>query len=347
MRFLKNLLLLLLVLAAALLGVAFALPKTAHVERTITIQRHASQVFAVLDSYRRFNEWSPWASKDPHAQYTISGPVSGVGAKLAWVGDPRSVGSGSQEIVAAAPNQSVTTALNFDQTMQARAQFLLTPDNGSGTKLVWTFDAELPLEFDGKIVWNALGRYMGLMMDRMIGPDYEQGLGRLKVLIEGLPAADISGVQGEPVERAAQKIYYVAAQSATDAESAKTVLTGAYAKLGTFLSANGIAMAGAPMTITDSYDAAGGWKFDAAVPVDRNDAPGDAEVKSGETYHGKAVQFVHVGPYDKIGDTLQKAYAWLAVLGYKTQDRLIEEYISDPGNTPVDQLKTRLVIPVQ
>jgi len=26
---------------------------------------------------------------------------------------------------------------------------------------------------------------------------------------------------------------------------------------------------------------------------------------------------------------------------------LIEEYISDPGNTPVEQLQTRLVIPVE
>ncbi len=87
------------------------------------------------------------------------------------------------------------------------------------------------------------------------------------------------------------------------------------------------------MTITTSYDQSG-WKFDAAVLVDRNDATPSGDVKAGSTYAGKAVQFMHVGEYDKIGDTTQKAYAWLAVQGYKAKDRLIEEYISDPGNTP-------------
>ena len=95
MRFLKNLLLFLIVVAALLVGVAFVLPDSAHVERTITINRPASEVFAVLNSYRRFNDWSPWATKDPNAKYTITGPAAGVGAKMSWVGDPKTVGSGS------------------------------------------------------------------------------------------------------------------------------------------------------------------------------------------------------------------------------------------------------------
>ena len=100
------------------------------------------------------------------------------------------------------------------------------------------------------------------------------------------------------------------------------------------------------MTITTSHDA-NGWTFDAALPVDHNDVASTEDVRAGATYAGNAVQFTHVGSYEKIGDTTQKAYAWLAVQGYKPRDRLIEEYISDPGNTPVEQLQTRLVIPVE
>lgn len=346
MRFLKNLLLFLLVLIVIAIGAAFALPATSHVERSITINRHASQVFAVLDGYRRFNEWSPWAAKDPHATYTISGPVSGVGAKQSWVGDPKTVGSGSQEIVAAQPDKSVSTALRFGEDMQARAQFVLTPAGDSSTKVTWTFDADAPLALDAHILWNTVGRYMGLMMDKMIGPDYEQGLTKLKALVEGMPPADISGVQGEEVERAAQKIYFIGALSATDSESALSTRTDAHRKIAEFLSANGIATNGAPLSITDSYEP-GSWKFEAAIPVDRNDVPGDGTVQSGATDAGKAVQFIHTGPYATIGDTVQKAYAWLSVEGYKPNGRLISEYITDPGNTPAEQLKTRIAIPVQ
>src|SRR6185312_16387747 len=131
--------------------------------------------------------------------------------------------------------------------------------------------------------------------------------------------------QGEELQHAAQKIYFVSTSSGADAESAKAALTEAYTKIGEFLKTNGVAMQGAPLTITDSYDA-NGWKFDAAIPVDNNDAATSGDVKSGATYAGKAVQFVHTGPYDKIGDTVHKAYAWLAVQAYKPKDRLIEEY---------------------
>jgi len=347
MRFLKNLLLFVVIVAALAVGVAFVLPDSAHVERSITINRPASEVFAVLNGYRRFNDWSPWAAKDPNATYTIGGPASGVGAKFSWQGDPRTVGSGNWEITESTPDKSVTSALDFGNRGKARAHFALVPGTSPGsTRVVWSLDTQAPLALDGHLAWNTVGRYIGLFMDKMVGPDYEQGLQRLKTLIEGFPAADIAGVQGEEVQRTAQKIYFVSGSSGTDAESAKAVLAEAYGKLDEFIKANGIAMQGAPMTITTSHDA-NGWKFDAAIPVDRNDAAPSGDIRSGETYAGKAVQFKHVGPYDKLGETMQKAYAWIAVQGYKAKDRLIEEYISDPGNTPPEQLQTRLVVPVQ
>jgi len=345
MRFLKGLIVFLLVLIVALIGVAFVLPSSAHVERSVTIARPASEVFAVLNGYRRFNDWSPWAGKDSNAHYTISGPAAGVGAKQSWVGDPKTVGSGSQEIIESKANESVTVALDFGDMGKANARFNLAAD-GPGTKVIWTLDTIAPLGIDGKILWNAIGRYMGLFMDRMVGPDYEAGLAKLKVLVETFPNVDISGINGEVVQLAPRKIYFISASSGTDAESAKAVLSVVYAKLGKYLQDNGLKMQGAPLTITTSYDA-NGWKFDAGVPVERNDAATREDIQAGETYAGRAAQFMHVGPYDKIGETTTKAFAWLAVQGYKAQGRLIEDYVSDPGNTPPEQLQTRLTIPIE
>lgn len=345
MRLVKRLVVVLLVLVAAAIGIAFVLPGSAHVERSITIERPASQVFAIVNSYRRFNEWSPWAAKDPAAHYTISGPSSGVGARQSWQGDPNTVGSGSQEIIESKPNESVTTALDFGDMGKASARFVLVAQ-GQGTKVTWTLDTQAPLALDSHVAWNAIGRYMGLFMDRMVGPDYDTGLRRLKALIESFPNVDISGIAGNAVQLQPRKIYFVSARSAADAGSAKAVLTEAYGKLGRFLQDHGIKMQGSPLTITTSYDK-DGWVFDAAVPVDRTDAANRDDIQSGATYAGPALQFVHVGPYDTIGDTIVKAYAWATVQGYKPAGRLIEDYISDPGSTPPDQLQTRLTIPVQ
>ncbi len=345
MRFVKGLVVFLLVLIVALIGVAFVLPPSAHVERSVTIDRPASEIYAVLNSYHRFIDWSPWAAKDPSAHYTQSGPAAGVGAKQSWIGDPKTVGSGSQEIIESKANESVTTALDFGDMGQAKARFLLTPA-GQGTKVTWSLDTSAPLGLDAKIIWNTIGRYMGLFMDRMVGPDYEAGLAKLKTLVEGFPDVDISGLDGEVVRLAARKIYFISASSGTDPESAKAVLTVVYSKLGKYLGDNGLKMVGAPLTITTTYDS-GGWKFDAAIPVDRNDAATREDIQAGTTYAGRAAQFIHVGPYDKIGETTTKAFAWLAVQGYKAHDRLIEDYISDPGKTPPEQLQTRLTIPIE
>jgi len=345
MRLIKGLIVFLVLLVAVLIGVAFVLPASAHVERSITIARPAAQVFAVVNSYRRFNEWSPWAAKDPSAHYTVSGPVAGVGAKQAWQGDPHTVGSGSQEIVESKPNESVTTALDFGDMGKATARFLLSPE-GQGTRVRWTLDTDAPLPLDGRIIWNTVGRYMGLFMDRMVGPDYESGLARLKVLVESFPDVDIGAVSGTAVQLAPRKIYYISASSGADPESAKAVLTVVYSRLGKYLQDNNLAMQGPPLTITTSYDKTG-WKFDAGVPVERNDAATREDIQAGATYAGNAVQFTHVGPYDRIGDTITKAYAWLAVQGYKPKGRLIEDYVSDPGTTAPEQLQTRLTFPVE
>ena len=344
MRFLKRLLGFIIVLIIALIGVAFVLPRTAHVERSITIDRPASEVFGVLDNLRQFNRWSPWFELDPNAAYTFSGPPSGVGAKFAWAGN-KDVQSGSMEIVDAKPDNSLTLQLDFGDMGRPMARFALAPTTG-GTRVTWSLDSTQPLAIDGKLIWNTIGRYMGLFMDHMVGPDYDRGLAKLKSLVETFPNIDIAGIDGTYVQLAARKVYFVSAASGTAPESAKAVLTVAYAKLGAYLQQNGLAMQGPPLTITTSYDK-NGWKFDAGAPVARNDIATREDIQAGSTYAGPAVQFVHVGPYDKIGDTIMKAYAWLAVQGYKPKDRLIEDYISDPGTTPADQLQTRLTLPVE
>lgn len=334
MRILRNLLIGVAVLIGLAVGIGFVLPDTAHVERSVVIDRPPSQVFAVLNSFRRFNDWSPWFERDPHANYTYAGPAIGVGAKESWSGN-KDIGSGSQTIVESVPNTSVKTALDFGAMGQASGTYVLTPA-GDGTKVTWGLDVSA----GGKLI----GRYFNLMMDSMVGKDYDHGLAKLKTFLESMPAADVSGIAGTEVNVEARKIYLIS--SSATGETAKAVLTDAYGRIGAFMKSNSIAMTGAPLTITTGY-ASGNWSFDAAIPVDRNDAPGPGDVKSGNTYAGKAVQFMHTGPYEKLPDTTTRAYAWLALQGYKASPNVIEEYVNDPTTVPPDQIQTRLTIPVQ
>ena len=101
------------------------------------------RVSVVLNSYRRFNDWSPWLEADPHAKMTISGPASGVGAKFAWSGN-KEVGTGSQEIVESKPNEIVKTALDFGEMGKPNAAFRLTPTAHGGKAPGTLVDSRTP-----------------------------------------------------------------------------------------------------------------------------------------------------------------------------------------------------------
>lgn len=176
MRLLKRLLVTLVVLIAILAAASFLLPRNVTVARTTTIEAPADQVFAHLNSLQAQAAWSPWLNIDPDMVQTYSGPDAGVGNRLDWTSDHPNVGNGSQEIIEMTENESVTTALDFGAQGTANAALLLAA-SGDTTEVTWTLETDM-----GN---NPIGRYMGLMMDGMVGGDYETGLANLKTLVEG------------------------------------------------------------------------------------------------------------------------------------------------------------------
>lgn len=175
MKFLKRLILLVLVLVAALVGIGYVLPDSAHVERTVRIDAPPGAVFPYVNNLKRFTEWSPWADKDPDMQQTFQGPDAGIGAQLYWESDVPEVGSGSTLIVQSNPPKRVVNRLELPDLSNATYYFDIS-ETDDGSRVTWGFDTE----FRG----NLIGRYFGLMMDRWIGAEYERGLDNLKQLVE-------------------------------------------------------------------------------------------------------------------------------------------------------------------
>lgn len=178
MKILKWLIVGILGLAAVLAVVGLVLPRQVRVQRTATVARPPAQVYALMNNMKRFNEWSPWAKLDPKTEYTFSGPDSGVGAKLEWKSDDPNVGKGMQVITSSTP-ESVKLDLEFGGQGNSKVEYAFQPD-GTGTRVTWTMDSDL-----GN---NPIGRWFGLMMDGMVGPDFERGLASLKSVVEKEPS---------------------------------------------------------------------------------------------------------------------------------------------------------------
>jgi hypothetical protein len=163
--------------------VAFFLPRHAVVTRSIEIASSPANVFPLVGDLRRFNEWSPWADIDRDTAFTFTGPIDGVGQTLNWESDNPRVGKGSMTIVAIDPAKRVDMEIAFDTEGTAMSSVIVEPA-GAGTRAIWSFDSDLGL--------NPIARYFGMMMDGMVGPDYEKGLARLKAVAEAPvpPASD-------------------------------------------------------------------------------------------------------------------------------------------------------------
>ena len=176
MAFLRKALVALILLGAALTAVAYFLPSSVVVERQIEIDAEPEAVFEQVSSLQNFTQWSPWQDRDPDMTVEFSGPASGVGNVMGWRSDEPSVGDGRQEIVELAENERVLTALEFGGMPPAEAWWVLS-ETDAGTQVTWGLDAQM-----GN---NPINRWVGLMLDGMVGPDYDTGLANLKALVEG------------------------------------------------------------------------------------------------------------------------------------------------------------------
>jgi len=318
--------------------IGFFLPRQVHVERQIEIQRPAATVFTVVNSYRTFPLWSPWADRDPDARYEFSGPVAGVGAKMSWSGDPRLVGTGWQEITESEPYSLVRMHLDFEH--QGQAFSYLQIDGSSGmARVTWGFDTDL---LEGQS-WFAgvLARYFGLFFDKWIGTDYEAGLARLKALVESMPSADFADLEVQIVQVEPADILYVRSMPAGDSGNLDSSLAAAYREIIAFMTANEIEMAAQPMAITRLHGQQS-YEVDAAIPVIPRDVETDTRVLLGKSPAGRALRVIHRGPYDLMAPKYEKVAAWMAARGLEEGPVSWEQYISDPAKTSAEALITHI-----
>ena len=102
------------------------------------------------------------------------GPEFGIGAKWSW--ESKSEGGGKMEFTAAEPNQLLGYRLLFKEFDTTSNGTLKLEPEGTGTKVM--------LSFVGEAGNNPMMRYMGPMMDGIIGKDFVKGLANLKALAE-------------------------------------------------------------------------------------------------------------------------------------------------------------------
>ena len=175
---LKKILLAAALVVLALVAVVAMQPASYTVTRSAAINAPPEQVFPLVNDFRAWDQWSPWAKLDPDMKAAYYGADSGTGAIYAWSGND-DVGEGRMTILESHPYRHIQIKLEFLKPFESltTTEFSFQPE-GSGTQVEWR------MRGDNSFIEKGVFLVMG-GVDKAVGPDFEKGLAQMKAVAEG------------------------------------------------------------------------------------------------------------------------------------------------------------------
>jgi hypothetical protein len=147
-------------------------PSDFKVERKAVIPAPAAVVFAQVNDMHKWQTWSPWAKMDPNAKISYEGPEAGIGSAFSWAGNSE-IGEGKMTVTESHPNDLVRFKLEFIKPFAGTNEALFTfQPKGNDTEVTWAMTGK------NNFLMKAIGLFLDC--DKMVGPQFEQGLANLK-----------------------------------------------------------------------------------------------------------------------------------------------------------------------
>jgi hypothetical protein len=178
MKTLKRILLLILALVALMLIVAAFVKKEYSLEREITVNKPKPEVFDYVRYLKNQDNYSVWSQIDPDMKKEFSGADGTVGFVSAWESDDKRVGKGKQEITGITEGDRIDYELRFKEPFESTAYtYMICESTGEHTTLVkWGFSGRMNYPMNLMLLF--------MNMEGMLAPDFENGLTRLKQILE-------------------------------------------------------------------------------------------------------------------------------------------------------------------
>lgn len=336
MKVLKILGLLILVVILLAVGAIIFGPSEVHMQRETTINSSADAVFAEVQGFRTFDQFSAWSEIDTAARVKIEGPLFGVGASYSWDSDNPDLGKGTIEIVEFESNRMVKSKMSFEGFPgEPTASWILEEADGV-TNVRYTYDQE---GISG--IWKLLA----FGTEGMLSPMYERTLEKLKARVESRSGltAKISLVDVEPITFAGKE-----ATSSHDVSEISKVMGDTYGAIIMALSQNGLNMSGGyPLAITTAYDETT-ISMICGIPVAEDAVMEEGDVSIMQSPEGMAVRALHFGDYALLKDTHEQINQYAIYYNYEIAGMPWEVYVTDPtSETDTTKWLTEVYYPVK
>jgi effector-binding domain-containing protein len=333
MKTVRKILLWVLAIIVVLIIIAFLLPKTYKVERSVYVKADRGVIYNLVCDYNNWHLWAAWTKEmDSTVQFELVGPPCQAGTQWKW--DGKLLGNGEMTITTVKPGELFEYDLSFDHgKYKSVGQMILEPA-GDSVKVIWN-DA-------GDLGYNPFSRYFGLFMGKMMGPDFEKGLNKLKMVAEernGWPKIEEKIIEEQTV---------IVVRDSAGPKTYNQVMARGFGELMGFIQSNKLKEKGKPFARYISWDSATQFAvFDMGVPVE-NPPAGKGRIKAETIPQQHVVIAYYFGPYEKTAPTYNILSQYIKQAGKQEAGGPWEIYITDPM-TEKDTMKweTDIMFPVK
>jgi effector-binding domain-containing protein len=318
---------------AVLVIIGYIIPKSYKVERVNYIKSKPLTIYGLASNFKLWHLWVAWTKEvDTTAVFEINGEPAMVGTSWKW--DGKDLGNGELVLSKLIPGQIVAYDLAFDKGKYRSKGAIIIENLGDSCKVSWIDEGDLG--------YNPINRYMGLFMDKMMGPDFEKGLAKMKLRAE----ARNSWPEIFEVTVPAQTVILVV--DSAGPKDYEKVMGKAYGDLYGFLHENKLIQQGDPFSTYIRWDSVTQFSvLKICIPVEKAEK-GKGRVQVESTREHKGVKAIYFGPYSKMEP------AYMALASYiKDTDKVedggpSEVYINNPM-TEKDTAKweTHIIFPVK
>jgi effector-binding domain-containing protein len=332
MKTLKKILLAIAIIVVILIIIGFLLPKEYHIERSTSIKGDKVLIYDLTSNLNKWDLWTPWKALDTTAVYELIGADGKVGTTRKW--DGKVIGNGQMTLNQLIPNELVGYDLSFQKGKYKSKGKVILESKGDSVKVTWSDD--------GNLGYNPLSRYMGLFMGRMLGPDFEKGLAKLKKVVEAR--------NGWPkiVEMMMPDQTVLIIRDSAGPKTYEKVFSKGFGEIMHFAETNKLQFKGHPFATYLKYDTVTQFSvMDIGIPVEKA-SKGKGRIKVENIPAFNAVVATYFGPYDKTALTYNALHQYCKEGGKVITGGPTEIYVTDPitEKDPMN-VETDIVFPVK
>lgn len=331
MKLLKKIVIWLVVLIALLVVVAYLLPGSYHVERSILIKADKNVAYDMVCDFEKWDLWTPWSAESDTTVVIENIGNCEIGAVQKWDGEE--MGKGELKLIELDPANMLKWEMGFEGFSEKMIMGMTFMQEGDDILLSWTGDGELG--------YNPLYRYMGLMIDSDLGADYELGLENLKTLCESLP--DYPGITYALLESGPA----ISVKDSVPMADLGTFMETYMPMLYMYTIRQGGKMAGPPYSIYYNWDPDGLILVECGIPLEEAIA-GEEVIQTAETPGGKAVKGIYYGPYEDMAVVYEAMEQYMTVMKLEPIGLAYEVYVTDPSEEPdPGKWETHIYFPIK